>query len=124
MKLSNKGKRVIEIEVKLEYESSVFLPTFQVLVLLASGNGHCAIACVDNSPCVSFNIAVDPDKSGRFSCELLANDKYTASRSFKASAVFHHYSLAVSVYLFRFHIQQNSVYGYYKDLCAIQTVPI
>ena len=57
---------------------------------------ECAFACVDNAPCVSFNIALSPNENGKFRCELLSEDKFRSPDKLTDSQQFHHYSLKVS----------------------------
>ncbi|KAL9951913.1 hypothetical protein ACROYT_G044659 [Oculina patagonica] len=53
----------------------------------------CAFLCVGEPKCFSFNVAAYPDSKGLYLCELLATDKYRATKKFHANATFHHYSL-------------------------------
>ena len=57
---------------------------------------ECAFACVDNAPCVSFNVALSPDENGKFRCELLSEDKFRSPDKLTDSQQFHHYSIKVS----------------------------
>jgi len=57
---------------------------------------ECAFACVDNAPCVSFNVAFSPNENGKLRCELLSEDKYRSPEKLTVSQQFHHYSLNVS----------------------------
>ncbi|KAL9951832.1 hypothetical protein ACROYT_G044567 [Oculina patagonica] len=52
----------------------------------------CTFLCVGELKCFSFNVAAYPDSKGLYLCELLATDKYRATRKFHANATFHHYS--------------------------------
>ncbi|XP_078363608.1 contactin-associated protein-like 2 isoform X1 [Oculina patagonica] len=52
----------------------------------------CAFLCVGEPKCYSFNMAAYPDSKGLCLCELLATDKYRATKKFHANASFHHYS--------------------------------
>ncbi len=52
----------------------------------------CAFLCVVEPKCYSFNMAAYPDLKGLYLCELLATDKYRATKKFHANATFHHYS--------------------------------
>ena len=52
----------------------------------------CTFLCVDEPKCYSINVAAHPDSNGLYLCELLATDKYRATKNFHASATFHHYS--------------------------------
>ncbi|KAL9979560.1 hypothetical protein ACROYT_G017238 [Oculina patagonica] len=53
----------------------------------------CTFLCVGEPKCYSFNMAAYPDSKGLYLCELLATDKYRATKKFHANATFHHYSL-------------------------------
>ena len=55
----------------------------------------CALACVANSPCVSFNVALSPNESGKLRCELLSEDKFRSPDKLIDSQQFHHYSIKV-----------------------------
>ena len=57
---------------------------------------ECAFTCVDNSPCVSFNVASSPSENGKFRCELLSEDKFRIPDKLTVSPQFHHYSIKVS----------------------------
>ena len=52
----------------------------------------CTFLCVGEPKCSSFNVAAYPDSNGLYLCELLATDKYRATKRFHANATFHHYS--------------------------------
>ena len=57
---------------------------------------ECALRCVNNPPCYSFNVASSPRSDGKFLCELLNKDKYTASPGqLVDSQEYHHYSIKV-----------------------------
>ena len=57
---------------------------------------ECGVACVNISPCFSFNLAAFYDINGRMLCELLSSDKYNNSDEFISSQSFHHFSIVVS----------------------------
>ena len=57
---------------------------------------ECAFVCVDNAPCISFNVALSPNQNGKFRCELLSEDKFRSPDKLNDSQQFHHYSLQVS----------------------------
>jgi len=57
---------------------------------------ECAFTCVDNAPCVSFNIALSPNQNGKLRCELLSEDIYRSPDKLIVSQQFHHYSIKVS----------------------------
>ena len=52
----------------------------------------CTYLCVGEPKCYSINVAANPDSNGLYLCELLATDKYRATKTFRANATFHHYS--------------------------------
>ena len=56
---------------------------------------ECAFICVNNPPCVSFNIALLPDENGKFRCELLSEDMFRSQDNLTVSQQFHHYSIKV-----------------------------
>ena len=58
---------------------------------------HCALLCVGEPKCASFNVVAHRDSKGLYLCELLATDKYRANEKFDANATFHHYSPRVRV---------------------------
>ena len=62
---------------------------------VVQGN-ECAIACVDNAPCVSFNVALSPKENGKLRCELLSEDIFKNPHKLIVSQQFHHYSIKVS----------------------------
>ena len=57
----------------------------------------CALTCVANSPCVSFNVALSPNENGKLRCELLSEDKFRSSDKLTDSQQFHHYSIKVTL---------------------------
>ena len=69
---------------------------------LADDKFDCTFKCVNELTCKSFNLAANPDANGLYICELLATDKYTASKNdLQVSASFHHFSPQVSSMSFR-----------------------
>ena len=57
---------------------------------------ECALKCLNNLACFSFNFAILADKSTNLHvCHLLASDKYNHSSSFVPSDEFHHYAIGV-----------------------------
>ncbi|XP_078352015.1 lactadherin-like [Oculina patagonica] len=54
---------------------------------------ECALACVNNPPCVSFNIAVSLNANEKLRCELLSEDKFRSPNNLTTSQHFHHYSI-------------------------------
>ena len=71
----------------------------QVLVGLStvvSNYTECALSCVDTPPCSSFNVASSSRSDGKYRCELLNEDKYSAnSGQLVSSQDYHHYSIKV-----------------------------
>ena len=60
----------------------------------------CALACLNNPPCFSFNFGLLLTAKGKLPCELLTDDKYrNASRIFPSQR-FHHYSIKVNILLY------------------------
>ncbi|XP_015765147.1 PREDICTED: versican core protein-like isoform X3 [Acropora digitifera] len=53
----------------------------------------CALSCLNNQACFSFNFAAFPDKAGKFTCEILWSDKYNNSENFLPSKTLHHFSI-------------------------------
>ena len=62
----------------------------------------CTFLCVGEPKCYSINVAAHPDSNGLYLCELLATDKYRATKNFHANATFHHYSPWVRHKCFKF----------------------
>ena len=60
--------------------------------------GDCALRCVNDPPCSSFNIALPPSGSdGNFQCELLNADKYRSPEQLVRSEKYHHFSIKVCI---------------------------
>ena len=55
----------------------------------------CALSCLENARCISYNVAVFPDADGKYECQLLATDKYNSSDNLKSTKEFNHYSSLV-----------------------------
>ena len=55
----------------------------------------CALSCLENARCISYNVAVFPDADGKYECQLLATDKYNSSDNLKSTKEFKHYSSLV-----------------------------
>ncbi|CAH3028258.1 unnamed protein product, partial [Porites evermanni] len=53
----------------------------------------CALACVNNPPCSSFNLGLLLTAKGKLQCELLPEDKYRNAGKIFHSQQFHHYSI-------------------------------
>ena len=63
---------------------------------VVSNYRECALSCVNNPSCSSFNVASSPRFDGKFRCELLNADKYSASPGqLVRSQEYHHYSIKV-----------------------------
>ena len=64
---------------------------------VVSNYRECALSCVNTPPCSSFNIAVTAARAdGKYQCELLNEDKYSASPGqLVISQEHHHYSIKV-----------------------------
>jgi len=57
---------------------------------------ECALSCVNAPPCSSFNVASSPRSDGKYQCELLNEDKYSANPGqLVSSQDYHHYSIKV-----------------------------
>ena len=57
---------------------------------------ECALSCVNTPPCASFNVASFPRSDGKYRCELLDEDKYSANPGqFVSSQEYHYYSIKV-----------------------------
>ena len=63
---------------------------------VAENSLSCAFSCLKHLACSSFNFAAFPDKTGKFTCEILSSDKYNNSKSLLPSKTFHHFSIVVS----------------------------
>ena len=63
---------------------------------VAENSLSCAFSCLKHLACFSFNFAAFPDKTGKFTCEILSSDKYNNSKSLLPSKTFHHFSIVVS----------------------------
>ena len=57
----------------------------------------CALACVNNPPCSSFNLGLLLTAKGKLQCELLSEDKYRNAGKIFHSQQFHHYSIKVNI---------------------------
>ena len=65
--------------------------------IVVSSYSQCALSCVNTPPCSSFNVAATTVRAdGKYRCELLNKDKYSASSGqFVISQEYHHYSIKV-----------------------------
>ena len=68
---------------------SQVLASFDVVDLM-----ECAVRCITNSTCLSFNIAIFANATN-YACRLLPSDKYNQSSNFAPSQEFHHYTIVV-----------------------------
>ena len=56
----------------------------------------CALSCVNTPPCSSINVASSPRPDGKYRCELLNEDKYSANQGqLVSSQEYHYYSIKV-----------------------------
>ena len=82
---------------------------------------ECGVACVNISPCFSFNLAAFYDINGRMLCELLSSDKYNNSDKFISSQSFHHFSIVVSALmsacLKEEHFHKFFIYSFLVKYC-------
>lgn len=63
---------------------------------VVSNYRECALGCVHNPPYASFNVVSSPRLDEKFPCELLNEDKNSASpRQLVSSQEYHHYSIKV-----------------------------
>lgn len=68
------------------------------LSIVVSNYRECAISCVENPTCSSLNVASSPNSEGNLRCELLNEDKYSASPGkLVSSQEYHHYSIKVFI---------------------------
>ena len=87
---------------------------------VAENSLSCAFFCLKHLACFFFNFAAFPDKTGKFTCEILSSDKYNNSKSLLPGRTFHHFSIVVSNLSLNFALifdepeclikQQNSKY--------------
>ena len=56
---------------------------------------ECAVACLEESRCRSYNLAVRA-ASGALLCQLLSADQFSSSTTLTASQQFHHFTITVS----------------------------
>ena len=63
---------------------------------VVSSYRECALSCVNTPPCSSFNVVSSPRSDGKYRCELLNEDKYSANPDqLVSSQDYHHYSIKV-----------------------------
>jgi len=63
---------------------------------VVSNYRECALSCVNTPPCSSLNVASSPGSDGKYRCELLNEDKYSADPGqLVSSQDYHHYSIKV-----------------------------
>jgi len=65
--------------------------------IVVSNYRECALSCVNTLPCSSFNVATTTVRAdGKYQCELLNKDKYSANPGqLVVSQEHHHYSIKV-----------------------------
>ena len=64
---------------------------------VVSNYRECALSCVNTPPCSSFNVASSPRSDGKYRCELLNEDKYSADPGqLVSSQEYHYYSIKVT----------------------------
>ena len=64
---------------------------------VVSNYRECALNCVNTPPCSSFNVASSPRSDGKYRCELLNEDKYSANPGqLISSQEYHYYSIKVT----------------------------
>ena len=68
------------------------LTATQIAISLSEDKLDCSFACMAESKCASFNIAVNPDSNGLLLCELLDTDVFHDRGKLRSNASFHHYS--------------------------------
>lgn len=75
------------------------LRAFLVLAdITTPGNVECALACLRNEACFSFNFAIVPHTISKlYTCQLLPIDKYWNPDRFAVSQQFHHYAIPVGL---------------------------
>ena len=64
----------------------------------------CTFKCLQIRQCLSLNLAFNQGTGGKLLCELLSNDKYRNLTDFKGNESSHHFSIKVSVVLFRHNL--------------------
>ena len=82
----------------------------------------CAIECLANVACFSFNFAISDNNSGSHVCHLLAADKYSYSSSFVRSDDFHHYAVPVrypQFFIFLINNMTKIKFGHFKALMSV-----
>ena len=63
---------------------------------VVSNYRECALSCVNTPPCSSLNVASSPRSDGKYRCELLNEEKYSADPGqLVSSQDYHHYSIKV-----------------------------
>ena len=64
---------------------------------VVSNYRECALSCVNTPPCSSYNVASSPRSDGKYRCELLNEDKYSADPGqLVSSQEYHYYSIKVT----------------------------
>ena len=81
-----------------------YLQAEKLTSIMVENELECIFLCVEETKCYSLNLAVYPDSKGLHLCELLATDKYKATKHFLANDTFHHHRPGVSIcwlYIYR-----------------------
>ena len=68
------------------------LTATQIATSFSEDKLDCGFACMAEPKCASFNIAVNPDSSGLFLCELLETEMFHDKGKLLSNASYHHYS--------------------------------
>ena len=74
-----------------------YLQAENLTSVMVENESECIFLCVEETKCYSLNLAVYPDSKGLHLCELLATDKYKATKHFLANDTFHHHRPGVSI---------------------------
>ena len=74
-----------------------YLRAEKLTSIMVENELECIFLCVEEPKCYSLNLAAYPDSKGLHLCELLATDKYKATKHFLANDTFHHHRPGVSI---------------------------
>ena len=55
----------------------------------------CALSCLADASCVSYNVATEPNQAGGYECQVLGEYQYSQPRKVKRSDQFHHHEMEV-----------------------------
>lgn len=61
---------------------------------------ECSFACLQNTLCVSINVAVSPDGDGNIRCELLASTSYNNTAKLTVDRQYHLFEMKVKPQIF------------------------